>query len=175
LIEFTTICKHHAYDGITHSRFAQRSYCVRPLPEKEERAGSHFALLSIKLVTKVFPSELASLFPIPASKVGSMETSNWVLPKPDLSRRQIEILRCLTDGQSNKMIAKNLKIAEATVKVHVKRLYAKSQIDGNIIPSFGTSVRGCRYTGICEHVPWFEHGPQPERGHCPEPDAARHS
>jgi two-component system nitrate/nitrite response regulator NarL len=86
---------------------------------------------SLKLVSageKVFPSELASLFPLLASKFGTPEINNSAPLASDLSRREIEILRCLTDGQSNKMIAKNLEIAEATVKVHVKRILRKAHV-----------------------------------------------
>jgi two-component system nitrate/nitrite response regulator NarL len=42
-----------------------------------------------------------------------------------LSGREIEILRCLTQGFSNKHIARVLGIVEATVKVHVKAICRK--------------------------------------------------
>ena len=42
-----------------------------------------------------------------------------------LTRREQEILRGLQQGQSNKLIARNLDITEATVKVHVKNLLKK--------------------------------------------------
>ena len=88
---------------------------------------------SLKLVNageKVFPSELAALFPMLTFKFGRPETGNGNLapPESDLSRREIEILQCLTNGQSNKLIAKNLNIAEATVKVHVKRILRKAHV-----------------------------------------------
>jgi two-component system nitrate/nitrite response regulator NarL len=41
------------------------------------------------------------------------------------SRRESEILRCLIDGCSNKAIARQLGITEATVKVHLKGLLRK--------------------------------------------------
>src|ERR1700759_1659394 len=41
------------------------------------------------------------------------------------SDREGQILRCLVRGQSNKVIARELGIAEATVKVHVKGLLRK--------------------------------------------------
>jgi two-component system, NarL family, nitrate/nitrite response regulator NarL len=84
-----------------------------------------------KLLTagqKVFPSEVTSPFPMLTSKVASPETSNFEPSESDLSRREIEILRCLTDGQSNKVIAKNLDIAEATVKVHIKHILRKAHV-----------------------------------------------
>jgi two-component system, NarL family, nitrate/nitrite response regulator NarL len=42
-----------------------------------------------------------------------------------LSLREQEILNCLVAGLSNKMIARELRIAEATVKVHLKALLRK--------------------------------------------------
>ncbi len=45
-----------------------------------------------------------------------------------LSEREEQILGCLALGYSNKVIARNLDIAEATVKVHVKALLRKMQV-----------------------------------------------
>jgi two-component system nitrate/nitrite response regulator NarL len=42
-----------------------------------------------------------------------------------LSAREAEILRCLTKGSPNKVIARDLDMAEATVKVHVKAILRK--------------------------------------------------
>jgi two-component system nitrate/nitrite response regulator NarL len=42
-----------------------------------------------------------------------------------LSSRESQILHCLTDGAPNKVIARKLDVAEATVKVHVKAILRK--------------------------------------------------
>jgi two-component system nitrate/nitrite response regulator NarL len=42
-----------------------------------------------------------------------------------LTDREQAVLRCLADGQSNKLIARTLSITEGTVKVHVKHLLKK--------------------------------------------------
>ncbi len=42
-----------------------------------------------------------------------------------LTRREKDVLKLIAKGQSNKMIARSLDIAEGTVKVHVKRLLNK--------------------------------------------------
>ena len=47
---------------------------------------------------------------------------------PRLSIRQQSILRCLTQGDSNKAIAREMAIAEATVKVHVKAILRKIRV-----------------------------------------------
>jgi len=45
-----------------------------------------------------------------------------------LSERELQILRCLTKGASNKMIAKELGLAEATIKVHLKGILRKAKV-----------------------------------------------
>ena len=42
-----------------------------------------------------------------------------------LTDRERTILRCLAEGKSNKLIARELDITEGTVKVHVKHLLRK--------------------------------------------------
>ena len=42
-----------------------------------------------------------------------------------LTKREKDVLKLIAKGQSNKMIARSLGIAEGTVKVHVKRLLSK--------------------------------------------------
>ena len=43
----------------------------------------------------------------------------------DLSSRETQVLKYLTDGETNKQIARDLDIAEATVKVHIKTVLRK--------------------------------------------------
>ncbi len=50
----------------------------------------------------------------------------------DLTEREREILLHISDGESNKMIARNLQIAEATVKVHVKHMLNKLQLRSRV-------------------------------------------
>lgn len=55
-----------------------------------------------------------------AGSVGSAGAHNH-----GLSDREMEILRCLVNGDPNKVIARALGITEATVKVHLKNLLKK--------------------------------------------------
>ena len=45
-----------------------------------------------------------------------------------LSPREVEILRHLTQGSPNKVIARHLDVAEATVKVHIKAILRKIRV-----------------------------------------------
>jgi two-component system nitrate/nitrite response regulator NarL len=47
---------------------------------------------------------------------------------PQLSPREISILQCLIEGDSNKCIARKINIAEATVKVHIKAILRKIRV-----------------------------------------------
>lgn len=81
------------------------------------------SLALVMLGEKVFPSRLAVL----------LCGRNWVKPCPrrqapeeaHLSDRELEIVRHLTEGLPNKVIANELSITEATVKVHVKTILKK--------------------------------------------------
>ncbi len=46
-----------------------------------------------------------------------------------LSDREIGILRCLADGDANKVISRRLNIAEPTVKVHIKAILRKLRVE----------------------------------------------
>jgi two-component system nitrate/nitrite response regulator NarL len=46
-------------------------------------------------------------------------------PFAELTPRELEILGCIADGSSNKMIARALNIADGTVKLHVKSILRK--------------------------------------------------
>jgi len=46
-----------------------------------------------------------------------------------LSAREIEVLALVARGISNKIIAKDLRISEATVKTHLLHIFAKLGVD----------------------------------------------
>ncbi|MFG6665233.1 response regulator transcription factor [Sulfitobacter sp. 916] len=48
---------------------------------------------------------------------------------PDLTRRQYEVLYGLANGHSNKEIARDLELSEATVKSHVRQVMRKLHVD----------------------------------------------
>jgi len=49
-----------------------------------------------------------------------------------LTPRESEILELLAEGQSNKLIAKNLGISDGTVKLHVKAILRKLEIHSRV-------------------------------------------
>ncbi len=53
-------------------------------------------------------------------------------PFDDLTPRENEIISLLADGQSNKVIAKNLGISDGTVKLHVKSILRKLGVHSRV-------------------------------------------
>jgi two-component system nitrate/nitrite response regulator NarL len=49
-----------------------------------------------------------------------------------LTSRETQILQCIAQGKTNKNIARELNIAEATVKVHVKNLLKKIELRSRV-------------------------------------------
>ena len=47
---------------------------------------------------------------------------------PHLSAREAAVLGCLVEGSSNKVIARKVEMAEATVKVHIKAILRKIRV-----------------------------------------------
>ncbi|MGE0081511.1 MAG: response regulator [Thiohalomonadaceae bacterium] len=53
-------------------------------------------------------------------------------PFADLTPRELEILCLLAEGQSNKVIARNLGISDGTVKLHVKAVLRKLDVHSRV-------------------------------------------
>jgi two-component system nitrate/nitrite response regulator NarL len=82
------------------------------------------SLRLVALGEKVFPSMLTDfLGAMRASQSGTSERVR--VGDVALSQRELDIIRRLADGNSNKAIAKELAITEATVKVHLKTVLRK--------------------------------------------------
>lgn len=78
----------------------------------------------IMLGEKVFPTSMASLL----TKGWDSWVTNFSSEDPDeydLSDRELDIIACLANGDTNKFIARKLSITESTVKVHLKTILRK--------------------------------------------------
>ena len=63
----------------------------------------------------------------------------------NLSRRELEILNCLSRGDSNKEIAGKLALATDTVRWHLQRIYEKLHVHGRTeaaVKYLGVSRKG---------------------------------
>ncbi len=61
-----------------------------------------------------------------------------------LTDREQAVLRCVADGQSNKLIARTLNITEGTVKVHVKHLLKKLNFRSRVEAAVWATELGMR-------------------------------
>ncbi|HEX4017218.1 MAG TPA: response regulator transcription factor [Frankiaceae bacterium] len=63
--------------------------------------------------------------PVPASEAAEAES----LPE-GLTPREIDVVRLIADGLSNKQVARQLFVSEATVKTHLNHVLAKLDVEG---------------------------------------------
>jgi len=64
--------------------------------------------------------------PVPSALSVSQEERNTeIIERLGLSPRQVDVLRLLTSGQSNKIICRELDLAESTIKTHLLALFRK--------------------------------------------------
>jgi len=80
----------------------------------------------IRLGERVFPPELLTMVMDNQQPFSSAVQDRSGYAR--LSEREREILACLVSGHSNKAIANNLRVTEATVKVHLKSILRKINV-----------------------------------------------
>jgi two-component system nitrate/nitrite response regulator NarL len=92
---------------------------------------------------KVFPTNLAQLLIEGRLGAGAGQaTAKSSFAANGLSEREMQILRCLVNGDPNKVIANRLKITEATVKVHLKGLLRKISVSNRTQAAIWAVERG---------------------------------
>lgn len=89
-------------------------YLLKDAPEEE----LHRAVLNTAAGRRTLSPDVAALL--------AEHISN---PMPQLSQREIEILRALATGATNKELAKRLFISAATVKTHLIHIYQKLDVE----------------------------------------------
>lgn len=91
-----------------------RGYLLKDAPEQE----LHDAIVATAQGKRWLAPDVAAQL---AERVGR--------PQEALSKREIELLRKLATGASNKQLAQKLFISEATVKTHLIHIYQKLGVD----------------------------------------------
>lgn len=67
-------------------------------------------------------------------------------PRPKLTAREIDVLRHLSTGASNKEVASALFVTEATIKTHLVHIFTKLGVD-----SRSRAIHVARETGLLNH------------------------
>jgi two-component system, NarL family, nitrate/nitrite response regulator NarL len=86
----------------------------------------HQSLRLVLLGEKVFPTDLAHL--LTNGRITLRSDTGQIGHLNGLSGREMQILGCLLKGAQNKQIAQELKIADSTVKVHIKAILKKIHV-----------------------------------------------
>jgi len=66
-------------------------------------------------------------------------------PEPDLTPRQIELLRLVADGHTNHQIARRLGVADSTVRKHLENIFERLQVSSRtaaVARAFGAQPAG---------------------------------
>lgn len=104
-------------------RAGAQGYLLKDIEPEELVPALEAALQGNNVVARELVGTLARL-------VGKADTPPAAPPRPpaafaELTPREHEILECIADGMSNKMIARALDITDGTVKLHVKAILRK--------------------------------------------------
>ena len=101
------------------------------------------ALKLVALGEKFLPSELADVIGSRSfDQNGSCSDLEAEMEEAKLSVRERDVLCCLMAGYSNKVIARELDVCEATVKVHVKAILRKLDVSNRTQAAMWASTRG---------------------------------
>ena len=126
------------------------------------------ALEFVLLGQHLLPSELAQLIADPARQPPGLAPAADALRTPltdqrratPLTPRESQILQCLMDGRSNKEIARDLDLTEATVKAHVKALLRKTRMTNRTQAAIWAVTNNFRF-GQADTVAIFAADPAP--------------
>lgn len=97
--------------------------------------------------------------PPPAPAALGLPAMDGASRSASLSDRERQILQCLVEGYANKLIARRLNIAEATVKVHIKGLLRKINVSNRTQAAIWALNQNVAAQGRDE----AEHEPPPPR------------
>jgi two-component system nitrate/nitrite response regulator NarL len=100
------------------------------------------SLQLVMLGEKVFPTNLAAMLLDLGSAPSPLNSVRGMTP------REHEILQALVTGASNKMIANRLGITEATVKVHLKTLLRKIDVNNRTQAAIWAMNNGFTAEGV---------------------------
>ena len=117
-------------ESVMHPYFQQMALTSLAGRESSEVAAQGELSVDPTASIQLFPPRLADL----RWSAGDPRAPAGEQPMPgnevvrSLSRRELVILRTLTEGASNKIIARKLVITESTVKVHMKAILRKLRL-----------------------------------------------
>lgn len=115
---------------------------------KTTRSGAVEQALRIVLGGGIYlpPAIYSAVAPQPAVAQSDEERSAEVIDRLGLSPRQVDVLRLLTAGQSNKVICRELDLAESTIKTHLLGLFRKLGVSSRTEAVVAAARIGVKFT-----------------------------
>ncbi|MCA3219741.1 MAG: two-component system response regulator NarL [Burkholderiales bacterium] len=111
-----------APDDLMHAiRAGADGYLLKDMEPEDLLARVREALTGTTVISDALAGRLAAALPAEAQDIGRKAERDL----SSLTDREQAVLRCVAEGQSNKLTARTLNITEGTVKVHVKHLLKK--------------------------------------------------
>ncbi len=104
-------------------RAGAQGYLLKDIEPEELVPALEAVLQGDNVVAQEMVGTLARL--VGSEAAPEREARRPAAPFADLTPRELEILDCVADGSSNKMIARELDITDGTVKLHVKAILRK--------------------------------------------------
>ncbi len=90
------------------------------------------SVIAADMTSKLVAAYRGALSGIAANGLDAVPVSASVSPLSQLSAREQDILRGIARGESNKLIARHLGIAETTVKIHVQHVLRKLNVASRV-------------------------------------------
>jgi two-component system nitrate/nitrite response regulator NarL len=127
------------YEGMVQC-FEQNAqgYIVKDMPCSPLITSLQLASLGEKIV----PAGLIEVVLRQSTYPLSAQADNQQIDRANLSQREMDVLCCLTAGYPNKLIARQLDVSEATVKVHVKAILRKLKVGNRTQAAMWGTSRG---------------------------------
>lgn len=104
-------------------RAGARGYLLKDMEPEELLPALQAAAQGDNVVAQELVGSLAGL--VRGDAAAAAPAPRPAVPFAELTPREREILECIADGSSNKMIARTLDITDGTVKLHVKAILRK--------------------------------------------------
>jgi two-component system nitrate/nitrite response regulator NarL len=112
------------------------------LLEDISRDGLHYSLRLVSVGENVFPSALASALSALASKPGVNINTADELHNLRATDQEIDILRCIANGETNGSIGKKLGISEVELSAHIKHILRKLRVSNRTQAALWGVARG---------------------------------
>lgn len=117
-------------------------YLLKNMEGEELAAAIVRAMQGESVIAPAMTSKLFAAYRSAASSPKADASPATASPTDALSPRELEILRGIARGESNKEIARALGIAETTVKVHVQSVLRKLDVSSRVQAAVYATSRG---------------------------------